>query len=55
MPYSSSHLGEATSTLITASGHNAYAHPDTIIEIKRVLLEELAERIESTKRESQGE
>ena len=44
MAYLSAHLDEAASELVVPSGHNSYAHPDSIAEIKRVLYEDLAER-----------
>lgn len=37
VPYWSSHLDRARSEKIVASGHGAVEHPDTLVEIKRIL------------------
>jgi pimeloyl-ACP methyl ester carboxylesterase len=38
VPYTSSHLDQATSELIVPAGHGAFRHPAAIAEVKRLLL-----------------
>jgi len=44
VPYSSSHLEGAESELVVQSGHNAFRHPDSVAEIKRILHTHLQDR-----------
>ena len=39
--YESAHLDEAVSELIVRSGHSVQSHPETIEEIRRILLQHL--------------
>jgi hypothetical protein len=41
--YTSSHLEGAVTETIVESGHNAHNHPQAILEIRRILLQHLAE------------
>jgi hypothetical protein len=38
VPYISSHLDQAASELIVPAGHGAFRHPQSIAEVKRLLL-----------------
>ena len=42
--YSSAHIEGVVSEKIVISGHSAQGHPDTIAEVRRILLEHLDAR-----------
>jgi pimeloyl-ACP methyl ester carboxylesterase len=43
VPYASSHLDEAESEYVVKSGHNCHTHPLAVLEVRRILLEHLAD------------